>query len=95
MFRTATTLSQAINKPHAARGNISSPQFYQLMHEQDGDDARLPSVRLSLLNASEVEHILCLEPAKTNQGLDSFPTIPPPELLRESRESQRGASLTL
>ncbi|KAI1833965.1 hypothetical protein DTO006G1_7784 [Penicillium roqueforti] len=78
MIRTATTLSQAINELRAARGNISSPQFYQLIHEQD---ARLPSVRLSLLNASEVEYILCLEPAKTNQGLDSFPTIAPPELL--------------
>ena len=91
MIRTATTLSQAINELRAARGNISSPQFYQLIHEQD---ARLPSVRLSLLNASEVEYILCLEPAKTNQGLDSFPTIAPPELLSEPQESQRGISLT-
>ncbi|KAJ5854227.1 hypothetical protein N7534_006770 [Penicillium rubens] len=61
------------------------------MHEQDGDDARLPSVRLSLLNASEVEHILCLEPAKTNQGLDSFPTIPPPELLLKNLAMIDGA----
>ena len=75
-------LSKAINALCAARDKISSPQFYQLMHEHH-DDERIPSVRLSLLNASEVEHILCLEPAKNNQGLNSFPTVPLPELLSE------------
>lgn len=65
-------LREAINALCVARGKISSPQFYQLMHEHD-DDERIPYVRLSLLNASEVEHILCLEPAKNNQGLNYFP----------------------
>lgn len=66
-------LREAINAFCVARGKISSPQFYQLMHEHDDDDEIIPSVRLSLLNASEVEHILCLEPAKNNQRLNSFP----------------------
>lgn len=73
-------LNKAINAMCAARGKISSPQFHQLMHEHNGDERIMP-VRLSLLNASEVKHILCLEPADNNQGLSSFPTIPLPELL--------------
>ncbi|KAJ5543238.1 hypothetical protein N7535_005668 [Penicillium sp. DV-2018c] len=91
MICTAITLSQAINALRAARDNISFPQFNQLVHEQEDDDARLPSVRLSLLNISEVKHILCLEPAKTNQGLDFFPTIAPPECLLENLAMTDGA----
>ncbi|KAJ5373920.1 hypothetical protein N7517_005926 [Penicillium concentricum] len=71
MSLTAMKLSKAINALCAARGKTSCAQFYQLMHEHD-DDERIPSVRLSLLNVSEVGHILCLEPAKNNQGLNSF-----------------------
>ncbi|KAJ5207730.1 hypothetical protein N7449_002109 [Penicillium cf. viridicatum] len=83
MSSTAMKLRKAIDALCAARGKISYPQFCQLMHEHD-DDERIPSVRLSLLNASEVEHILCLKPTKNNQGLNSFPTVPLPELLNKN-----------
>ncbi|CAG8276741.1 unnamed protein product [Penicillium salamii] len=76
-------LSKAINILRAARGNLSLPQFDQLMHEHD-DDESIPSVRLSSLKVSEVARVLCLSPAKNDQGWDSAPTVPLPELLVKS-----------
>lgn len=73
-------LSKAINILRAARGNLSLPQFDQLMHEHE-DDERLPSVRLSSLKVSEVARVLCLSPAENDQGWDSAPTVPLSELL--------------
>ncbi|KAJ5520279.1 hypothetical protein N7463_000732 [Penicillium fimorum] len=90
MSSTAMNLSKDINALCTAKGKNSSAQFYQLMHEHD-DDERIPSVRLSLLNPSEVEHILCLEPAKNNQGLNSFPTVPLPVLLIKNLAMTDGA----
>lgn len=82
MSSTANKLCTAINELCVAMDKISIPQFCQLEHEQD-DDEIIPSVRLSSLNASEVENILGLEPAKENQGWNSFPNVPLPGLLGE------------
>jgi hypothetical protein len=77
MSSTAMKLNKAINSLRAAWGKCSSPQFIQLLHKYDDDERNLP-VFLSLFNASELEHKLCLLPVKSDQGLNSFPIVPLP-----------------
>ncbi|KAJ5955429.1 hypothetical protein N7501_009708 [Penicillium viridicatum] len=55
------------------------------MREYDSDK-EVPSIRLSSLNSFEVEYILSLSPAKNDQGLNSFPIVPVPEILGRGRQ---------
>lgn len=79
-------LSYAINELCEAQGKCSFRQYYQLMREYNGDE-EVPSTRLSSLNSFEVEHILSLSPAKNDQGLNSFPIVPVPEILGKQGKS--------
>lgn len=86
-------LSYAINELCKAQGKCSFRQYYQLMREYDGDE-KVPSIRLSSLNSFEVKHVLSLSPAKNDQGLNTFPTVPLPEMLGKQGKSETGSSLT-
>ncbi|KAJ5602595.1 hypothetical protein N7537_005551 [Penicillium hordei] len=83
-------LSYAINELCKAQGKCSFRQYYQLMREYDGDE-EVPSIRLSSLNSFEVEHVLSLSPAKNDQGLNSFPIVPVPDILVKSLAMTDGA----
>lgn len=88
----AIRLAKAINELCEARDKCSCRQ-YLLLREYDGDE-KLPSVHLSLLNSFEVEHVLSLSPAKNDEGLNFFPTVPLPEMFGKQGKSETGISLT-
>lgn len=72
----------------------SFSQYDQLRREYNGDE-KVPSIRLSPLKSLELEHVLSLSPAKNDDGLKLFPTIPVPEMLGKQGKSETRASLTL
>lgn len=88
MFESDVSKVDGAERSHThcvARDKISHSQFLQLMDE-DNDNEKTPSVRLSSLSVSEVESVLGPRSAYDNQGMGSFPDVPLPELLSEYRE---------